>query len=151
MGGGTLKLLPKKSQLRSPAPSLASQAGLGTRPRLCGLERTHPEGLLRAAGIAQPPSAPRTASPAALPPSSQKRGLGVGGQRLSWRRPLWRDQQTLWLPPALPSQVREVDTDNHPGVQAAQEKGQVQDCPTARWLRSPKGMVWSDQTTAHLT
>lgn len=73
------KLLSKKSQLRSPAPSLASQPGLGTRPRLCGLERTHPEGLLRAAGIARPPSAPRTASPAALTPSSQKRGLEVAG------------------------------------------------------------------------
>lgn len=78
MGGGTHKLLPKKSQLRSPAPSSVSQAGLGTRPCLCGSERTHPKGLLRAAGIARPPSVPRAASPAALPPSSQKRRLGVG-------------------------------------------------------------------------
>ena len=59
-------------------PLLASQAGLGTRPRLCGSERTHPKGLLRAAGIARPPSVPRAASPAALPPSSRKRRLGVG-------------------------------------------------------------------------
>ena len=76
------------------------------------MERKHPESLLRAAGIARPPSAPRAASPAALSPSNKKRGLGWGGRwgaKAKLAHAALEGLADFVAPPYPGSQVREVD------------------------------------------